>query len=1207
MADHGGAGGCSCGARSNWAFRVACRAGGAERPPRAKPRSASASARGPRGGAAAGTGKEIKALRRELDCLKKENKALQRSASRGAPKAAGAAGAEEARGSDRAAKLRGLIAKVEALGSSDEAMASLRASHRSRKARLEEELRQAKPPHEQPRAIDAKLGELDKRSVAKQEQVAKRKEALANAEELEAALAERAALSAERATVAETHLAELWTKAATPAERGRLLLDSLGNSKAAVAERRRRRHSAGPAGALASQDKAVAADAAMDDALESALAADLAGPDDGGDRSASGFSRKKIRSAIAAARARAGGGRRSGTGGVIEKKRQRHKHTFEITAVNGPGRGPLAQPWQEEEAGAGFVESHRADAWLAPETHLHARGISAQEARRRRAGVKAVLAPGAAGSGGAGGARAASGSAGVAAPATRGLANASTAGGSRVTCSDGRGIVAVTDAVCRGGLAFDSIYLADDIDIGDVLVSPGRPRAPGGDSNVAPDVFKAKAGWWLEAARGVIAQSAEGETWFQAEHSPHSAVKPALNARMVIAPVRVLRQPKAIPREPPIGPRREAAAPSADLQALAASAASSPAALKAAYLGAMRQAEAEMCCAYHVDDLLEAQAHCGRGQGPEEHWARPPSDHPQISGGPESSGQARHLLAAADYLDDAAAQRRTQRRVPARAARCCGARWVAAPAAAAVATADAPAALVTEARAGADAPAAEHSRRRHERSNRRALEALEHGAGGLHARRRGPRGRQEDELDMPGAPRAGQREVGAVDRHWAREVWSLADGPDGRQDFERQAGSDAPPRPTAAEWLDAAKSFARRTGMGVDRVTPRAFAQASAATAKLLVDFGKVAEEWGGWPPAARASLIATLPELTGGWRSIGLLSSIPRIWNKLRQAKARCWEAPLRGRGAGVFRGGPRRSARGPARRQALAAEAAGAQQLHGAALLIDLEKAHETALLARAERLARRAGLHSRLARCATSTHRGRRRMRAGTIVAGARTLDAGLLAGCPRAGRAVKAAMLPTTRAHSEECGACSSGELKSDTHISYDDATAASHGRAPRAIAKHLAEAGLAAAAGLTALGCRISGAKTEAAATDPLTRDEVQAALKASAPSAKPTKATKDPGADFCSDGSAAAGAARKRRARACEQLRRVAGARRQPICAATRLLAGAPPPPTTAHGCSSQAWNASELEQWRSAAGFLAFGGARGRSLQVGFALAAAP
>ncbi|CAK0800779.1 unnamed protein product [Prorocentrum cordatum] len=470
----------------------------------------------------------------------------------------------------------------------------------------------------------------------------------------------------------------------------------------------------------AERAKAESAGTAMGDASGSTLAADLVGPGGDGGRSASSLSREGNRVVATAARAAAGGERRGGSGGVAKKK-----DNFEAVTANGSGWAPPTQLRQEEPAGAGLAESHRADAWLIQETHLHARDISVQEAWCRRAGVKAVLAPGAAGSG-------------------------------------------------------DAIYLANDtvgdvsqrahIEIGDALVSQGRPRVLGGDFNAAADSLRDKA--------------------------------------------------------------------------LAASAASSPAAMEKAHLRAMRQAEARLCCACHIDDPLDVQVHCGRGLEPEERRVAPPPDRPQISGGPKSRGGARHLLAVADYLDDAAAQRHTWRRAPARAAKCRGARLVAALAAVAVATADALAAPAAEARRGAAAPAAEHSRRRHERFNKWVLEALEHGAGGLHARRRGPRGWQEDELDLRGAPRAGQREAGAIDEHWVTEVCSTADGSDGRQESERQSNSEALPRPTADEWLDAAESFAKRTGMGIDRASPRALAQVSAATADLFADVGMAAEEF---------------------------------------------------------------------------------------------------------------------------------------------------------------------------------------------------------------------------------------------------------------------------------------------------------------------------------------------------------------------------
>ncbi|CAK0860106.1 unnamed protein product, partial [Prorocentrum cordatum] len=501
--------------------------------------------------------------------------------------------------------------------------------------------------------------------------------------------------------------------------------------------------------------------------------------------------------------------------------------------------------------------------------------------------------------------------------------------------------------------------------------------------------------------------------------------------------------------------------------------------------------------------------------------------------------------------------RNARRRVPARAAMRRGARWVAALADAAVAAADALAAPAAEARRGAAALAAEQRRRRRARFKKWVLEALEHGAGG--------------------APGAGQRDAGAIGRHWATEVWSTADGSDGWQDFERQSDSGGLPRPTADEWLDAAKSFATRTGicgMGIDRASPRALAQVSAAAAELR---GRRHGSRGVGRLASGGAGIARRDAARADGRAATHRAALQHPAD-LEQAQA--------GRGSAL--GGPpprqrrrrllgRTRALGPGAR---VAPDAGRRGGRGAA-------APRSALLIDLGRRARRRGWPAPGA-WPSALDSMADRFAAPRQPTAARALDAGLLAGRPRAGRAPKAAMLPAARAHSEEFGACSSGELKSDRYVFYDNTTVACYGRAPRAIAMHLVEAGLA------------------AAASDLLARNEVQAALKSSTLSSKPTEAAKNLGADPCLDGSAAAGAARKRRAEVREQLGRAAGARRQSIGAATCPLVGGTPP-AMADGCSARARVASELEQWRSAFGSLTFGSARGRSLQVGFARAAAP
>ncbi|CAK0881635.1 unnamed protein product, partial [Prorocentrum cordatum] len=90
-----------------------------------------------------------------------------------------------------------------------------------------------------------------------------------------------------------------------------------------------------------------------------------------------------------------------------------------------------------------------------------------------------------------------------------------------------------------------------------------------------------------------------------------------------------------------------------------------------------------------------------------------------------------------------------------------------------------------------------------------------------------------------------------------------------------------------------------------------------------------------------RSPLVAVFPKPAGGWRPIGLLSGIPRLQGKLRQPAARRREAGLQRSGAGSFWGGPGRSAHESASRQALAAEAANAMGMKGAALLLALGKA--------------------------------------------------------------------------------------------------------------------------------------------------------------------------------------------------------------------------------------------------------------------------
>ena len=130
----------------------------------------------------------------------------------------------------------------------------------------------------------------------------------------------------------------------------------------------------------------------------------------------------------------------------------------------------------------------------------------------------------------------------------------------------------------------------------------------------------------------------------------------------------------------------------------------------------------------------------------------------------------------------------------------------------------------------------------------------------------------------------------------------------------------------------------------------------------------------------------------------------------------------------------------------------------------------------------------------------------------------LDAGLLAGCPRAGRALKVSTLLVAKARAGECGASGDGPLHADACVFYSDAVVSCFGRAARALKRRLAAAAAMVATGLRALDCPNSASQTEVPASDIGARDAVQAALQDSELAAYSAKATENLGVDFRLDG-----------------------------------------------------------------------------------------
>ncbi len=124
------------------------------------------------------------------------------------------------------------------------------------------------------------------------------------------------------------------------------------------------------------------------------------------------------------------------------------------------------------------------------------------------------------------------------------------------------------------------------------------------------------------------------------------------------------------------------------------------------------------------------------------------------------------------------------------------------------------------------------------------------------------------------------------DKH--RAHWRPADGP-----IRYQWGDRSELRQlTVAELRDASASFRTLTAVTYDGFHPRHVAcladEGIAALSTLLA----AVELVGTWPPQVALVVAALLPKARGGFRSIGLMPAVYRVWAKARRSVADDWES---------------------------------------------------------------------------------------------------------------------------------------------------------------------------------------------------------------------------------------------------------------------------------------------------------------------------
>ena len=88
--------------------------------------------------------------------------------------------------------------------------------------------------------------------------------------------------------------------------------------------------------------------------------------------------------------------------------------------------------------------------------------------------------------------------------------------------------------------------------------------------------------------------------------------------------------------------------------------------------------------------------------------------------------------------------------------------------------------------------------------------------------------------------------------------------------------------------MEVALTLPNETGLGWDWLHPKAILSLSRPVLELLVRILVDCEKDGAWPEEVALVLIALLPKTDGGFRPIGLVPFLPRLWMRTRREAAR-------------------------------------------------------------------------------------------------------------------------------------------------------------------------------------------------------------------------------------------------------------------------------------------------------------------------------
>ena len=189
------------------------------------------------------------------------------------------------------------------------------------------------------------------------------------------------------------------------------------------------------------------------------------------------------------------------------------------------------------------------------------------------------------------------------------------------------------------------------------------------------------------------------------------------------------------------------------------------------------------------------------------------------------------------------------------------------------------------------------------------------------------------------APLSSQAEVDAEANKWAAE-WNVGGKPPFMSWPDAEGMGEL--QHMAVDMVrKAAYTFPITTGLGWDKLHPRALLRLPDSALEALVRIFLIVELLGDWPEAIGIILVVLIPKPDGGRRPIGLLPSLIRLWMRIRLDVISNWQGDHE---RDYFYAGPRKGAAVAAWKQAARAEfAAETPGLAYANALLDQVKCFE------------------------------------------------------------------------------------------------------------------------------------------------------------------------------------------------------------------------------------------------------------------------